>query len=117
MRKTLAILALTALAAGATCAVQAQTVPSVADILSANKAASGGQTLLAASVRRRVLDELVRGRERLNVADYQAALGGWVGTHLDGTMDAMTNGIWLWSVLIAAVSWTLVQRYGEPRRA
>lgn len=42
MQKTLAILALTVLAAGATAAAQAQTGPSVADILSANKAASGG---------------------------------------------------------------------------
>lgn len=42
MRKTLAILALTAFAAGATGAVQAQTAPSVTDILSANKVTSGG---------------------------------------------------------------------------
>jgi MFS transporter, DHA1 family, multidrug resistance protein len=44
-------------------------------------------------------------------------VGGWVGTHLDGTMSALTNGVWFWSVLIAAVAWTLVQRHGEPRRA
>jgi DHA1 family bicyclomycin/chloramphenicol resistance-like MFS transporter len=45
------------------------------------------------------------------------AVGGWMGTRLDGTVFPLTNGIWLWSVCIAAVSWTLVQRYGEPRRA
>jgi MFS transporter, DHA1 family, multidrug resistance protein len=44
-------------------------------------------------------------------------VGGWVGTHLDGTMSVLTNGVWFWSVLIAAVAWTLVQRHGEPRRA
>ena len=45
------------------------------------------------------------------------AVGGWVGTRLDGTVFALTNGLWFWSVCIAAVSWTLVQWYGEPRRA
>jgi DHA1 family bicyclomycin/chloramphenicol resistance-like MFS transporter len=45
------------------------------------------------------------------------AVGGWIGTRLDGTVFALTNGVWFWSVYIAAVSWTLVQRYGEPRRA
>lgn len=42
-------------------------------------------------------------------------VGGWVGTHLDGTVFALTNGIWFWSVCISALAWTLVQRYGEPR--
>jgi MFS transporter, DHA1 family, multidrug resistance protein len=45
------------------------------------------------------------------------AVGGWVGTRLDGTVFALTNGVWFWSTCIAAVSWTLVQWYGEPRRA
>ena len=45
------------------------------------------------------------------------AVGGWVGTRLDGTVFALTNGVWFWSVCIAALSWTLVHRYGEPRRA
>jgi len=44
-------------------------------------------------------------------------VGGWVGTHLDGTVFALTNGVWFWSVAITIVAWTLVQRYGEPRRA
>jgi DHA1 family bicyclomycin/chloramphenicol resistance-like MFS transporter len=43
-------------------------------------------------------------------------VGGWIGTRLDGTVFALTSGIWFWSVCIAAVAWTLVQRYGDPRR-
>ena len=43
-------------------------------------------------------------------------VGGWVGTHLDGTIFAFPHGLWFWSVLIAATAWTLVQRYGDPRR-
>ena len=45
------------------------------------------------------------------------AVGGWIGTRLDGTVFPLTNGVWFWSVCIATVSWTLVRRYGEPRRA
>ena len=44
------------------------------------------------------------------------AVGGWIGTRLDGTVFPLTNGVWFWSVCIATVSWTLVRRYGEPRR-
>ena len=44
------------------------------------------------------------------------AVGGWVGWRLDGTVFALTNGVWLWSVCIAAVTWTLAQAYGEPRK-
>jgi DHA1 family bicyclomycin/chloramphenicol resistance-like MFS transporter len=45
------------------------------------------------------------------------AVGGWMGMRLDGTVFPLTNGVWFWSACIAAVSWTLVRRYGEPRRA
>jgi DHA1 family bicyclomycin/chloramphenicol resistance-like MFS transporter len=45
------------------------------------------------------------------------AVGGWVGTRLDGTVFALTNGVWFWSVCIAIATWTLVQRYGDPRHA
>jgi DHA1 family bicyclomycin/chloramphenicol resistance-like MFS transporter len=45
------------------------------------------------------------------------AVGGWVGTHLDGTVHALTNGVWFWSVCIAAIAWTLVRHHGEPPRA
>src|SRR5215208_5764253 len=44
-------------------------------------------------------------------------VGGWIGTRLDGTVFALTNGIWFWSVCIAGVAWTLVRRYGDPRRS
>ena len=43
------------------------------------------------------------------------AVGGWVGTRLDGTVFALTSGVWFWTACIAAVSWTLVQRHGDPR--
>ena len=43
------------------------------------------------------------------------AMGGWLGTHMDGTVFPLTNGMLFWSVLIALSGWTLVQRHGEPR--
>jgi MFS transporter, DHA1 family, multidrug resistance protein len=43
------------------------------------------------------------------------AMGGWLGSRLDGTVYALTNGIWFWTVCISTVAWTLVQKYGEPR--
>jgi DHA1 family bicyclomycin/chloramphenicol resistance-like MFS transporter len=43
------------------------------------------------------------------------AIGGWLGTRLDGTVWPLVNGIWLWSVVLALVSWTLVQKYGADR--
>ncbi len=51
------------------------------------------------------------------------AMGAWLGTRLAGIADGhgsvlpLTNGIWLWSTLIAAVAWTLVQRHGEGHEA
>lgn len=39
------------------------------------------------------------------------AMGHWLGTHMDGTAYPLIFGIWFWSVLIAVVAWTLVQRY------
>jgi MFS transporter, DHA1 family, multidrug resistance protein len=44
------------------------------------------------------------------------AVGGWIGVRLDGTVFPLTNGIWFLSVCIATVAWTVVQRYGDPRR-
>jgi DHA1 family bicyclomycin/chloramphenicol resistance-like MFS transporter len=41
------------------------------------------------------------------------AMGGWLGTHMDGTVEQMVYGIWFWSVLIALSAWTLVQRHGK----
>ena len=46
-------------------------------------------------------------------------MGGWLGKSLagiaagSGSVLPLTNGIWFWSVLIAAVAWTLVQRHGD----
>jgi MFS transporter, DHA1 family, multidrug resistance protein len=44
-------------------------------------------------------------------------VGVWVGQRLDGTVFALTNGVWFWSVCLATVAWTLVQKHGDPRRA
>jgi DHA1 family bicyclomycin/chloramphenicol resistance-like MFS transporter len=44
------------------------------------------------------------------------AMGGWLGANLDGTVFALTHGLWFWSACIAAAAWTLVQWHGEPRR-
>ena len=41
-------------------------------------------------------------------------MGGWLGSHMDGTVRPLTNGVWFWSVLIAAMAWTVVRKYGEP---
>jgi DHA1 family bicyclomycin/chloramphenicol resistance-like MFS transporter len=43
-------------------------------------------------------------------------VGTWVGLRLDGTVFALTQGVWFWSACIAAAAWTLVQRHGEPRK-
>ena len=45
------------------------------------------------------------------------AVGSWLGRHLDGTVYPLTLGIGLFSVGIATVAWTLVQRHGEPGAA
>ena len=45
------------------------------------------------------------------------AMGGWLGTHMDGSVFPLTNGVWFWSAMIALSGWTLVQKYGEPARA
>ena len=42
------------------------------------------------------------------------AVGGWVGTHLDGTIWPLVQGVCFWATVLAAVAWTLVQKYGEP---
>ncbi|MFZ3082939.1 multidrug effflux MFS transporter [Rhodoferax ferrireducens] len=41
------------------------------------------------------------------------AMGGWLGTHMDGTVLPLALGVWFWSVLIALAAWTLVQRQGQ----
>jgi DHA1 family bicyclomycin/chloramphenicol resistance-like MFS transporter len=41
-------------------------------------------------------------------------IGGWLGEHMDGTVNPMTNAIWFWSVVLAISAWTAVRRYGDP---
>ena len=43
------------------------------------------------------------------------AIGGWLGQRLDGTVWPLVNGIWFWSVVLAIISWTLVQKFGTQR--
>ena len=42
-------------------------------------------------------------------------MGGWLGTHMDGTVFPLALGVWFWSALIALSAWTLVQKTGEGR--
>ena len=42
------------------------------------------------------------------------AMGGWLGTHLDGTIYPLVYGVFFWCVLIALAAWVLVQKYGDP---
>ena len=41
------------------------------------------------------------------------AMGGWLGTHMDGTVFPLVFGVWFWSALIALAAWTLVQKHGK----
>jgi MFS transporter, DHA1 family, multidrug resistance protein len=45
------------------------------------------------------------------------AVGGWLGTHMDGTALPLVTGVWLSSLVLAATSWLLVPRFGEPQLA
>jgi MFS transporter, DHA1 family, multidrug resistance protein len=45
------------------------------------------------------------------------AVGLWLGRALDGTVYPLTLGIGAFSIGVATVAWTLVQRHGEPRVA
>ena len=44
-------------------------------------------------------------------------MGGWMGSHMDGTVSPMTNGIWFWSVVLAITAWTAVRKYGDQVQA
>jgi DHA1 family bicyclomycin/chloramphenicol resistance-like MFS transporter len=44
-------------------------------------------------------------------------IGGWLGTHMDGTVRPLALGMWFWSVCIAVLAWTVVRKHGEPRGA
>ena len=41
-------------------------------------------------------------------------MGGWLGTHMDGTVQPLAYGMWFWSVVLALTAWTVVRKYGEP---
>lgn len=40
-------------------------------------------------------------------------MGSWLGTQMDEPVFALAHGLLLWSVCIALVAWTLVQRHGR----
>ena len=42
-------------------------------------------------------------------------IGAWLGMRLDGTVWPLVNGVWFWSVVLALISWTLVQKFGVAR--
>ncbi|GEM_PF-5758159 len=42
------------------------------------------------------------------------AIGQWLGRSLNGTLYPLTLGVGAFSVGVAGVTWTLVQRHGEP---
>lgn len=44
------------------------------------------------------------------------AIGRWLGWALDGSVWPLVHGVALWSVLLAAIAWTLVQRHA-PRES
>lgn len=37
-------------------------------------------------------------------------MGHWLGSRMDGTVQPLTNGMWFWGVMTAAVAWGLVWR-------
>ena len=43
------------------------------------------------------------------------AVGLWLGRGLDGTVYPLTLGVGAFSIAVAAIAWTLVQRHGEVR--
>ncbi len=45
------------------------------------------------------------------------AVGLWLGNHLNGTVYPLTLGLGAFSIGVATVAWTLVQRHGEPHAA
>lgn len=41
------------------------------------------------------------------------AMGSWIGPRLDGTVFALSSGVWFWGVCVALAAWGLVPRYGR----
>ncbi|MES2685884.1 MAG: multidrug effflux MFS transporter [Pseudomonadota bacterium] len=42
------------------------------------------------------------------------AMGGWLGSHMDGTVFPLAYGVLFWSACISVTAWTLVQKHGDP---
>lgn len=42
-------------------------------------------------------------------------MGSWLGQHMDIPLQALADGLLLWSVVIALLAWTAVQRHGRPQ--
>ncbi len=40
------------------------------------------------------------------------AVGGWLGSHMDGTVRPLAYGVFFWSVVTALVAWAWVQKQG-----
>ncbi len=45
------------------------------------------------------------------------AVGRWLGWRLDGSVWPLVQGVAFWALALAAVAWTLVQRFGDPRES
>ena len=43
------------------------------------------------------------------------AMGGWLGQNMAVPLQALAHGLLLWSVVIAVLAWTAVQRHGRPQ--
>jgi DHA1 family bicyclomycin/chloramphenicol resistance-like MFS transporter len=39
-------------------------------------------------------------------------VGGWIGTHMDGTVFPLVHGVGLWGTMVALTAWTAVWRHG-----
>ena len=44
-------------------------------------------------------------------------MGHWLGISMDGSVFPLTNGIWFWGVMTAAVAWGLVWRVRPSQTA
>jgi len=44
-------------------------------------------------------------------------IGRWLGWRLDGSIWPLVQGVAFWALALAAIAWTLVQRFGDPRES
>ncbi len=45
------------------------------------------------------------------------SIGRWLGWRLDGSIWPLVQGVAFWALALAAIAWTLVQRFGDPRES